>query len=278
MWPRSRGSASVLLASGSDRFKGLGNNIEKVPDDTEVGDLEDRSIRVIADGDDMAGRLHADGVVDRAGHAKPDVQVRRNGHTRLTDLKGSRRPALVADDTGRTDGGSELIGEGLDDIHFTICSASRDNDGRGLTQGDSARTRLNTRGEDLHGKSLPRGRHLDFFDCYSHGLLSGSLIEGSRADRRDREHAGHQQSVRPGARQGCGRRDQGIVLDLKVGGICDNPGVHQCRNARGDLSTAVGGHDEESAEVLRLKSRDDGVGNAGAHPGSGFADGGHEDP
>ena len=65
----------------------LRDDLVQVADDAEVGEVEDRRVRVLVDRDDHARALHADLVLDRAGDAERDVELRRDG------LARSARPA-----------------------------------------------------------------------------------------------------------------------------------------------------------------------------------------
>ena len=59
-----------------------GTTSNRSPDDAVVGDLEDRRLGVLVDRDDGARALHADEVLDRAGDAERDVELRRDGLAR----------------------------------------------------------------------------------------------------------------------------------------------------------------------------------------------------
>ena len=85
-----------------------------VTDDGEVGVLEDRRVRVLVDGDDGAGALHADLVLDRARDPARDIELRRDRLPGLADLGRVRIPACVHYRPGRGDRASEGLGEILD--------------------------------------------------------------------------------------------------------------------------------------------------------------------
>src|SRR3954466_5213503 len=91
----SGGGSGVLLPAGLDLLGGGRGDLEQVADDAEVGQLEDRRLRVLVDGDDGLGRLHAGPVLDRAGDADRHVQLRRDGLAGLADLELVRVPAGV---------------------------------------------------------------------------------------------------------------------------------------------------------------------------------------
>ena len=66
---------------------------------------------VLVDRDDHVRALHADLVLDRAGDAERDVELRRHRLAGLADLGGVRIPAGVDDRARRADGAAERPGE-----------------------------------------------------------------------------------------------------------------------------------------------------------------------
>ncbi len=68
-------SAGSSLA-GVDQLGQLGHDLVHVADHAEVAELEDRRVRVLVDRDDRAGALHPDLVLDCAGDAEGDVELR----------------------------------------------------------------------------------------------------------------------------------------------------------------------------------------------------------
>src|SRR6266567_3537117 len=93
----------------------LRGHLEQVTDHTEVGDLEDRRFRVLVHRDDRLRRLHAGAVLDGAGDAEGDVELRRDRLAGLADLELVRVVAGVDRGAGGADGGTERVGEFLDD-------------------------------------------------------------------------------------------------------------------------------------------------------------------
>jgi hypothetical protein len=53
----------------------LGHHLEDVAHHAEVGDLEDRRVPILVDGDDRLRGLHAGPVLNRAGNAQRDIQL-----------------------------------------------------------------------------------------------------------------------------------------------------------------------------------------------------------
>ena len=91
-------------------------DLVQVADDAEVGELEDRRVAVLVDRDDGSGALHADLVLDRAGDADRDVELRRHRLPGLADLCRVRVPARVDDRARGGDGTAERLGELLDEL------------------------------------------------------------------------------------------------------------------------------------------------------------------
>src|SRR5439155_4760216 len=99
--PPPRTAADSLQAASSPsllhELGQLRDDLVQVADDSEVGELEDRCVRVLVDRDDRPRALHADLVLDRARDPARDVELRRDGAARLADLSRVRIPAGVDD-------------------------------------------------------------------------------------------------------------------------------------------------------------------------------------
>src|SRR3954470_7695458 len=106
------GSAALLGLHGLGE---LGDDLVEVAHDAEVGELEDRGVRVLVDRHDVLRGLHADLVLDGARDAGREVQLRRDRLAGLPDLAGVRVPAGVDHRAGGGDGAvaAERAGEGL---------------------------------------------------------------------------------------------------------------------------------------------------------------------
>src|SRR3954453_1396839 len=101
-------SAALLRLDGLGE---LGQDLVQVAHDAQVRELEDRSVRVLVDRDDVLRGLHADLVLDRAGDAGGQVELRRDGLAGLADLGGVGVPAGV--DHGARGGDGGVASEGL---------------------------------------------------------------------------------------------------------------------------------------------------------------------
>src|SRR5215218_641694 len=99
-----------------DRLCELRQDRVQVPDDAEVAELEDRSVRVLVDGHDVLRRLHAHLVLDRARDAGREVELRRDRLAGLADLSRVGVPTGVDDRTGRRDGTAERARELLAEL------------------------------------------------------------------------------------------------------------------------------------------------------------------
>ena len=98
-----------------ERRPPAGRDLEQVAHDDEVGEVDDRCIRIAVDGHDGARGLHADLVLDGAADADRDVEGGLDDLARLPDLLGIRQPAGIDDGAGAGDGATEGIREVLDD-------------------------------------------------------------------------------------------------------------------------------------------------------------------
>src|SRR3954454_24767347 len=81
----------------------LGDDLVEVADDAEIGELEDRGVGVLVDRHDVLGGLHADLVLDGAGDAGGQVELRRDRLAGLADLARVRVPAGVDHGARRRD-------------------------------------------------------------------------------------------------------------------------------------------------------------------------------
>ena len=93
--------------AGPQELGELRRDLLEVADDAEVGEVENRSVRVLVDRDDRPRPLHPDLVLDRAGDAERDVELRRDGLPRLPDLRRVRVPAGIHHRAGRCDRAAE---------------------------------------------------------------------------------------------------------------------------------------------------------------------------
>src|SRR5215213_3232147 len=107
------GRPHSALALG-DLLGQLRHDLEQVADHAEVRQLEDRRLRVLVDRDDRLRRLHPGPVLDRAGDAHRDVQLRGDRHAGLADLRLVRVPAGVGRRPGRAHRTTHRVGELLD--------------------------------------------------------------------------------------------------------------------------------------------------------------------
>src|SRR5258706_16477666 len=74
----------------------LGYGLEKVGDETVVGDLEDGGFGVLVDGDDDLGAFHAGQVLDGSRDADRKIELGRDDLARLADLEIAGSVAGVA--------------------------------------------------------------------------------------------------------------------------------------------------------------------------------------
>src|SRR5262249_35967410 len=77
-----------------------GDDLVKVAHDAQVREAEDGGVGVFVDGDDRAGGLHADLVLDFARDADGDIELGADRLAGLADLVGVGYPAHVHDRAG----------------------------------------------------------------------------------------------------------------------------------------------------------------------------------
>src|SRR6476620_3888265 len=111
--------AAAIGSAALPRLHGLGqlrDDLVEIADDAEVGELEDRGVRVLVDRHDVLRGLHADLVLDRARDAGREVELRCHGLARLADLRRVRVPAGVDDRACRRDRAAERARELLEPL------------------------------------------------------------------------------------------------------------------------------------------------------------------
>jgi curli biogenesis system outer membrane secretion channel CsgG len=82
----------------------------------DVGDLEDRGVFVLVDGDDGLGILHARKVLDRARDADRDVDFGGDDLAGLADLIVVGDIARIDRGARCADGGAQLVGQREDGL------------------------------------------------------------------------------------------------------------------------------------------------------------------
>src|SRR5690606_8585731 len=121
--------SAVLAQLGGE----LRDDLEQITDQTVVGDLEDRRLLVLVDRDDDLAVLHPGEVLDGAGDADCDVQVRRDDLAGLPDLVFVGHIAGVDRGARGADRRVEHVGQLLDDLEVLAAAhaaAARDHDAR----------------------------------------------------------------------------------------------------------------------------------------------------
>src|SRR5579859_3845595 len=92
--------------------------LEQIGHQTVIGDLEDRRLFVLVDGDDHLAVLHAGQMLDGAGDAHRHIELGGDDLAGLADLEIVRGIAAVHRGAGRADGGAELVGDGFDQLEI----------------------------------------------------------------------------------------------------------------------------------------------------------------
>src|SRR5215469_4483608 len=110
-------SSGSLLALGELGIE-LGKNLEQVADQPVIGDLEDRRLLVLVDGDDHLRILHTRQMLDRAGDADGDVKLRRNDLAGLADLIVIRHKPGIDRGAGCADRRAEPVGDRFQQVEI----------------------------------------------------------------------------------------------------------------------------------------------------------------
>ena len=187
-------------------------------------------------------------MVDRAGDAQADVQVRGDGQTGLADLLGSRGPALVAGDARRAHGTAEHLSNGAHQLEVTIHAAATTHDGGGVGQGHAFLVVGHGR-DDLNCASL--GAQLDGQGLRGQGDRRGhrGLVNDARSDADDRGLSFEHDAHRPGATQGGLADLEDAAVEADGGGAGDHAGLGEGADAASDLTTAVVRAQEHQAKA-----------------------------
>jgi hypothetical protein len=119
-WPVLR----AYLPSFGEFGVEFGHDGEEIADEAVIGDLEDRRLLVLVDGDDDLRILHAGEMLDRAGDADRDVEVGRHDLAGLADLPVIGGIAGIDRGARGAHGRAELVGDGLDHLGEVLRGAS----------------------------------------------------------------------------------------------------------------------------------------------------------
>src|ERR1700754_1578236 len=239
-------SGSLL---GFDRLGQLGDDLVQIADHAEVGELEDRRVRVLVDGKDVLRVLHADLVLDRAGDAGRQVQLRRDALAGLADLGGVGVPAGVDDRAGRGDGAAHRLGEFLAELEAlcgTETAAAADED-VGVLDVDVGAALLAALDHLRLGRPL-RELDVDVDDLSrAAGLLGVEGVEAADDDARlaDVADVGDLRVL-----QDRPLGDQLPVLDFDRGDLHRHAGAEARRESGADLEAEQAAAEEGVAEAL----------------------------
>ena len=247
-WLGATDTTTALL--GLHGLRQLRHDLVEVADDPEVGELEDRGVRVLVDRDDVLRGLHADLVLDGAGDAGRQVQLRGDRLARLADLGGVGVPARVDHRAGGRHGAAHRAGqrlEGLEALGLAEPAATGHEDvgvldvhvGAALLAALDHRGLEAVRGEvDLH--VLDRGRA---------GAVLGGLERVQAAD----DHADARVVVDVGDLRVAQDRplgDELAVLHADAGDLHADAGVQARGQAGADLEAEQAAAEQRVAEVV----------------------------
>ena len=118
-----------------------GTTVLQVAHHAVVGEGEDGRVRIAVDGHDALGALHARPVLDGAGDAAGDVELRRHGLARLPHLRLMMHPAGVDHRPAGAHRGAQRVGQVLDELEVlgTAHPAATGHHDGGLLEAEDAR-------------------------------------------------------------------------------------------------------------------------------------------
>ena len=68
-----------VLLEVADFLHKMGEDFQRIPDDSQGRDRENGGLRILVDGDDVLGFIHAGGMLDGTGNPAGDVKGRSDG-------------------------------------------------------------------------------------------------------------------------------------------------------------------------------------------------------
>ena len=148
----------------SNSLNKFGDRLKQIGDQPIVGNLKDRRLRILVDGDDHLAVFHSRQVLDRAGNSDRDIEVRRDDLAGLPDLVVVGHEAGIHRGAGGADRGIQLVRKLLQDPEVVAAAhaAASGND-------CSRRCQLRTVGFGdllaLESGEAAVGRSADRFDC-----------------------------------------------------------------------------------------------------------------
>src|SRR5580692_7633717 len=89
--PSTAEDNALIKRSRSERLHEIRQQREQIADQAVIGDLKNRRLSILVDGDDDLAVLHAGEMLDCARNANGDVQIRRDHLAGLPDLLVIRR-------------------------------------------------------------------------------------------------------------------------------------------------------------------------------------------
>ena len=216
----------------------------KVAHHAQVGDLEEGLVLVLVDHHDGLRGLHAGGVLDGAGNAEADVELRGDRDTRLADLVGGVVEALVHGVTGGTDGAPEGVSHRLHHVGELVAHAAAAGDDD-LGRGQLRACGLLRRGEGGDGDVLRGGsRQLKGSGRCSHRLWVRG--DGTRAQRVDHGTGGGGGGLVGAAEDGVVRGAVGVdAVDVDQSARAQAGG-----EAAGDFVVRRGGGQHDGCRVV----------------------------
>ena len=131
LYLRARHELSLVSFAPLHFLRELREKCERVSNDNQICDREDRRVLILIDGDDILGAFHAREVLNSSTDTTGDVERWLYGLAGLTNLVAIGQPASIDDGASSTCGaaqrGSKFLNE-MEIFGFTQTATTADND------------------------------------------------------------------------------------------------------------------------------------------------------
>lgn len=278
-WPTLAGAfpASVSIHDGKNSKPGLvarlrkemlepfrqqRHDLEQIPDDTVIGNAENRGFGVFVYGDDDPGLAHARQMLDSAADAAGDVKLGGNGFARLPDLERVVAISGIARAARGADRAAERSRERLQRLEArraANASAAGDDDvgfGKVYAAGGFARDAANDGAGRRRGEWQRRNYALP---AVGNEAGYGQVVRADRDDPRSAREEPPPLERLSGVER-AGEDDVAAVRRLDGGDVCDVAGPQSGGHAGRELAPDSGVAEHDHARPRRFGSRADGGG------------------
>ena len=229
----------VALADSAHHLR---HQFKQIANQAVIGDLEDRRIGILVDGDDDFRLLHPGKVLDGAGNTDGNVKLRGDDLAGLTDLIVIGHKAGIDGGTGGAQRCTELVGERFEQgvvVFATAQTTTAGDDDLGGTEFGTLGLGEFAVGQRALGGVGSRADAFDFGGIFPVDRVKGGGAHGDDFDGIDALDGGEGIAGVDGADEGVSRFDAGDFGDLGD--------IEQGRDAGHEVLAEGGGRGEDVA-------------------------------